>query len=229
MNITFSKLALKVAIVSSLLAGGVVFSSSAKAISLWHDVLPSLVTLQPQNSLVVATARAQGDKAQKMISNMGDKAVSFLSNSSLSQTQKEKEFRKLLTHHFDMSTIGRFALGKNWRSATASQKKEYQKLFKELIVRVYTGRFNEYKGEAFDVVSFRDSGKKDILVTSYIVPNSGSKVKIDWRVRNKGGKYKVIDVIIEGVSMSLTQRSDFSSVIQRGGGKLEALLEHLRK
>lgn len=229
MNITFYKLSLKVAIISSLLAGGIALSKPAQAISFGHDVLPSLVIMQSQNVLVATTVRAQGDKAQKMISNMGDKAVSFLSNSSLSQAQKEKEFRKLLIHYFDMPTIGRFALGKNWRSATSAQKKEYQKLFQALIVRVYAGRFNDYKGEAFNVNSFRDSGKKDVLVTSYIVPKSGSKVKVDWRVRNKGGKYKVIDVIIEGVSMSLTQRSDFSSVIQRGGGKLEALLEHLRK
>ena len=79
------------------------------------------------------------------------------------------------------------------------------------------------------VSGFRDDGKKDILVNSYIVPKGGSKVKVDWRVREKNGKMKIIDVIIEGVSMSLTQRSDFSSVIQRGGGKIEVLLEHLRK
>jgi len=54
-------------------------------------------------------------------------------------------------------------------------------------------------------------------------------VKVDWRVRNSNGTLQIIDVVIEGVSMSLTQRSDFSSVIQRGGGNVEALLEHLRK
>ena len=66
-------------------------------------------------------------------------------------------------------------------------------------------------------------------MNSSIIPNGGSKIKVDWRVREKNGQMKVIDVVIEGVSMALTQRSDFSSVIQRGGGKIDVLLEHLRK
>ena len=98
-----------------------------------------------------------------------------------------------------------------------------------MIVSLYSSRFGAYNGEKFDVSGFRGDGKKDILVTSFIVPDDGSKVKVDWRIREKNGQMKIIDVIIEGVSMSLTQRSDFSSVIQRGGGKVEALLKHLRK
>ena len=181
-----------------------------------------------QDKYTYKAAAVEGEAAQKFISQMGDKAISFLSNDALTQTQKESEFRKLINQHFDMSTIGRFALGKNWKNATKQQQAEYQRLFNDLVVKVYAGRFNEYKGEGFDVGSFQNSGKKDILVTSYIVPNNGSKVQVDWRVRNKNGQYKIIDVIIEGVSMSLTQRSDFSSIIQRGGGDIEVLLSHLR-
>ena len=58
---------------------------------------------------------------------------------------------------------------------------------------------------------------------------SGSDVSVDWRVRERGGSMKILDVIVEGVSMSVTQRSDFSSVIQRGGGNVDVLLDHLRK
>lgn len=175
------------------------------------------------------SAQTDGVKAKQTIEKMGQEAISFLSNASLSQSQKEEEFRKLLNRNFDMDTIGRFALGRNWKVANKAQKNEYLRLFEDLVVRVYASRFNDYKGEDFNVVSYKDTGKKDVTVTSYIVPNSGSKVQVDWRVRNKNGRYKVIDVVIEGVSMSLTQRSDFSSVIQRGGGNVEVLLAHLRK
>ena len=177
---------------------------------------------------VVAT-QTEGQKAEAFINSMGDRALGFLSNSNLSKAQKQKEFKKLLNASFDMKTIGRFALGRNWRSATPVQQKEYLQLFENMIVDVYSSRFGEYKGEKFKVNGHRNDGKKDILVNSFIVPNGGSQVKVDWRVRDFNGTLKVIDVIIEGVSMSLTQRSDFSSVIQRGGGKVEVLLEHLRK
>lgn len=182
--------------------------------------------------LCVSSHMAMADdnaKAKSFIDKMGSDAISFLDDKSISQSQKQDKFRVLLNQNFDMNTIGRFALGKNWRSASESQQKEYLNLFEDMVVRVYSSRFNDYNGQNFKVASARDIGKSDILVTSYIVPPSGSKVQVDWRVRNKNGSYKVIDVIIEGVSMSLTQRSDFSNVIQRGGGNIEVLLNHLRK
>ncbi len=187
---------------------------------------PSLSTPMMMHNVATQT---EGEKAEKFINSMGESAVGFLSDPSLSKSQKQKEFKQLLNASFDMKTIGRFALGRNWRSATPPEQKEYLQLFENMIVNVYSGRFGEYQGEKFNVDGHRADGKKDILVNSFIVPNSGSKVKVDWRVRNTNGSMKVIDVIIEGVSMSLTQRSDFSSVIQRGGGKVEVLLEHLRK
>ena len=180
-------------------------------------------------SVKEVSANAQGEGAQKFISKMGDDAINFLEDSGLSQAQKEKRFRQMLQTKFDLPTIGRFALGKNWKNATSAQKTEYQKLFENLVVRVYSARFGEYNGQGFEVTSYKDVGKKDISVTSYITPDNGAKVRVDWRVRHKDGQYKIIDVVIEGVSMSLTQRSDFASVIQRGGGDIEVLLAHLRK
>lgn len=184
----------------------------------------------PARSAVIEVSGAKVDAgAQAFISNMAEKAISFLGNGSYSQTQKEGEFRKLLKNSFDMKTIGRFALGRYWGTATPQQQQEYMKLFEEMVVDVYAARFNEYQGQKLEVSGARPDGDKDTLVTSYIVaPTGGDKFKVDWRVRNKGGSYKVVDVIIEGVSMSLTQRSDFASVIQRGGGDMQALLVHLR-
>lgn len=188
------------------------------------------VTDNTQHGVVqVVSGEQAGKGARDFIDKMGKQAISFLGNEVYSQTQKEQEFRTLLKSSFDMKTIGRFALGRYWASATPAQQKEYLNLFEDMVVDVYAARFTEYKGQALDVASFRPNGEKDTLVTSYIVdPNGSGKFQVDWRVRNKGGTYKIVDVIIEGVSMSLTQRSDFSSVIQRGGGDIQALLDHLR-
>ena len=175
-------------------------------------------------------ATATGQQAQKFIEELGDTAISFLASGNLSDNQRISEFDKLLNKDFDMKTIARFAMGRYWRSASEAQKSEYLKLFPEMVIDVYASRFGEYNGETFEVVSHRVDGKSDFLVNSVVKGLSGgAPLKIDWRVRNKDGRMKVIDVIVEGVSMSLTQRSDFASVIQRGGGDVEALLKHLRK
>jgi len=167
--------------------------------------------------------------AQSFIEGIASSGISFLSDESLSDEQRASAFRKLLHESFDMKTIGRFALGRYWRTSTEKERREYLKLFEEMVVDVYSRRFSDYDGHRLEVTKARPTGKSDAIVVSYIVPESGPKVTVEWRVRYKRGKYKVVDIIVEKVSMSLTQRSDFASVIQRGGGQVEVLLAHLRE
>lgn len=202
------------------------FMPDARADRISEHVLSSAMI----QNISAAQANDQiGQGAQKFIDAMGQRAIGFLGNNSLSISQKQSEFRKLLRSSFDMKTIGRFALGRNWNVATPDQQREYQMLFEDMVVDVYSNRFNDYKGQKFDVQAFRRDGEKDTMVTSYIVPDAGEKIQVDWRVRYKDSTYKIVDVIIEGVSMSVTQRSDFASVIQRGGGSIQVLLSHLRE
>jgi len=169
------------------------------------------------------------DNSQDFIKDIAERGIGFMANQELSKEAREKEFRKMLEESFDMKTIGRFALGKYWRIATKEQKKEYLDLFENMIVNVYSRRFGDYNGENFEVISSRAQGTADAIVASQIIPGSGATISVDWRVRKKNQQFVVIDIIVAGVSMALTQRSDFSAVIQRGGGKIDVLLEHLRK
>lgn len=202
----------------------------AVAIPQAHAEMGSAGTPAEPRLLVDAADKAKMESgARDFVDQMGKKAISFLGNAEYSQDEKEAEFRRLLRNSFDMKTIGRFALGRYWSVATPEQQKEYLKLFENMVVDVYAARFNEYKGQTLDMAGARPDGEKDTVVTSYIVAPGGSqKIQVDWRVRKRDSEYKIVDVIIEGVSMSLTQRSDYASVIQRGGGDVVALLEHLR-
>lgn len=186
----------------------------------------SLVRAEKLDNSASVSAKT-GEGAQDFIARMGDRAIAFLADPDLSQDQKKAAFQKLLDASFDMETIGRFALGRYWRTTSPKQKKAYQELFRKMVVEVYSSRFSDYKGHAFEVRSFRPDGKADILVTSFIVPKGDTPIQVDWRVRYKNGKYLIVDVIVEGVSMSLTQRSDFSAVIQKGGGDVQVLIDHL--
>ncbi len=200
--------------------------SSVHAPSYIYDGLVPIAGKNP----VSEDSQSQVTKgAENFIDSMGKRAIGFLGSSSMSKEQKASEFRKLLKDSFDLTTIGRFSLGRYWNAATDSQKREYQSLFENLVVDVYSARFDEYQGQALEIRSSRPEGTKDTIVKSFIVDKNGTEFSVDWRVRYKDGRYKIIDVIIEGVSMSLTQRSDFSSVIQRGGGNVDVLIAHLRR
>jgi phospholipid transport system substrate-binding protein len=219
MKTGFSKLTLACATVAVLASSGVALAADIR------------VGGNGTNAIAV-NAPAQdnaAEGAQNFISSMGDRGINFLGNQSMSIESKKAEFRSLLNESFDMNTIGRFALGTYWKSATPAQQQEYLKLFNTMIVKVYSKRFSDYKGQKFVVKSSRKENDKDYIVTSFIVPGDGPQVRVDWRVRNKGGSYRVVDIIVEGVSMSQTQRADFASVINRGGGKVDVLLNHLRQ
>lgn len=166
--------------------------------------------------------------AKGFIDSMGQQALNFLADAKLGQTGKEQAFRKLLESSFDMNTIGRFALGQYWRQMTPAQQKEYLSLFRDHVVRVYSARFNDYKGQTFNTTGVRADNDTDSIVSSEIQQPQGEPVQVEWRVRYKGDRYQIVDVIVEGVSMTMTQRSDFSAVIQRGGGNVSVILDQLK-
>lgn len=166
--------------------------------------------------------------AEKFIGDMATRALKFLSDPSMGQDQKISSFRNLLNDSFDLETIGRFVLGRYWKTSSDKQRQEYIGLFRKMVVEVYAKRFGDYKGQKFETRGARADGDKDTLVSSHIIPGNGPEVQVDWRVRYKNGQYKIVDVIVEGVSMSVTQRSDFAAVIQRGGGDVSVLLAYLR-
>lgn len=178
---------------------------------------------------VVAPAQAADDlgAAKLQVTSLADKAITTISNDSLNDAQRKAQFTSLLKSNFDVPTIGKFALGRYYRQATPAQQTEYMKLFSGMVVNVYNNRFKEYSGQTVQIGNARKDDKSgDIVVASTInQPSGGAPVPVDWRIRNG----KIIDVIVTGVSMSVTQRDDFAGVIQKGGGKVEALLAYLRQ
>ena len=189
--------------------------------------LASSAAMQPSNFHLAASEDPLQIRAEKFIDEMANEAIGFLGNGALSDSQKTSRFKRLLKSKYDMPTIGRFALGRYWRVATDAEKKEYQKLFEKMVVDVYSRRFGEYEGQTLEVRSSRKDSERDVTVQSFIAADSGPEIQVDWRVRKKAGRYRVIDVVVAGVSMALTQRSEFASVIQRGGGDVAVLIDHL--
>lgn len=204
-------------------------------------IFMAIAALAMAFGMSVAPASAKDDKAHSkevlqgasnFIQNLGDRAIDILENEDLSSEEINDRFRDLLNDSFDMSTIGRFVLGRYWRQASDEQQEEYQDLFRKMVEEVYLSRFEDYSGQKFDVMGPRaDGAGRDIIINSKLIPPEGdaSEVLIDWRVRYKNSRYQIVDVIVEGVSMSMTKRQDFSAVIQRGGGKIDALLTELEK
>jgi phospholipid transport system substrate-binding protein len=181
--------------------------------------------------LLVAAApvrAADPAQAQSFIEGLGQRAVEILNEPDLDADRAVAQFRTLFRESFDIPTIGRFVLGRYWRTASREQQQEYLELFENMVVETYARRFTEYSGETFRVLGSRGEGEGDTMVQSQIVRPAGPPIQVAWRVRERNGQFRIIDVSIEGVSMAVTQRNEFGAVIQRNGGRIEPLLETLR-
>jgi len=187
-------------------------------------------------ALVVAgpvTARSgdPADDARRFIEGLADKAIAALTVEDMSRDERITRFRSLLTDHFAVDTIGRWVLGRRWRRATNAERDEYLKLFEDLIVFTYVDRFTQYSGEQLSVTKtlFSDESKDALAFSEISRPTGGEPIEVAWRVRIHKGDMKIVDVIVEGVSMGQTQRSEFGSVIRRNGGRVSSLIDELRR
>jgi phospholipid transport system substrate-binding protein len=178
-----------------------------------------------------AGARADdASAARDFIESLADKAIAALTVMDISRQERFRRFRVLLNDHFAVKTIGQWVLGRYWRRATKSEQEKYLTLFEDLIVDTYADRFRRYSGEALAVTDAVSKGKKDTIVSSLITrPDGGPPIHVDWRVRQVGQFKRVVDVIVEGVSMGQTQRSEFASVIRTNGAGIQGLIDELRK
>jgi phospholipid transport system substrate-binding protein len=168
------------------------------------------------NGIASATA-ASGPS--DFITGLVNAALSALANKQLTQDDRAREFHNLLDKDFDMPRISRFVLGRYWKEASEQERQQFLSLFEEYVVRSYAQRFSDYSGETVKVTGQRPEGETTTLVQSEVIQTNGAPpAKVDWRVRKDDAGFKIVDVDVEGVSMVLTQREQFSSVIERAGG-----------
>ena len=175
-------------------------------------------------------ADAVEDGSRQFIQVMADQVIQSLTANGLTQAERVKRFRVLFNDSFAVKSIGRFILGRYWRKANDDEKKEYLSLFEDLMVISYADRFGGYAGEALKLKNARIENKTTVTVFSEVKRPGGAKpIHVDWRVGTNGTIYKVLDVVVEGVSMSSTMRSDFRSIIRQKNGKISGLIDELKK
>ncbi len=180
----------------------------------------------------MGVARADANGARGFVQDVGDRTVATLRRAGSTDAQRLNELVDLLNTATDLDLVGRLVLGQYWRSATEAQRAEYTKLFKELVVKSMADRLNTYGGETFEITAAKPVDERDTVVSTKIFrPASGSQpIAVDWRVRSLDGRYSIIDIVAEGVSMVVTQRSEVGSVVSQKGmdGLIETMRERLR-
>lgn len=172
-----------------------------------------------------AVARVEAGQAKRFIADLGAQAINVLRADGHTIEQREAIFRDMLMRKFSMPFIGRFVLGPYWQSATIDQQEEYLALFSEFVLRNYASMLGGYAGETFEVLNAAEAGKSDMIVSSRVSGGGREPLGVDWRLRMIDDQPQIIDVSVGGISMSITQREEYSALVQRNGmaGLIEAL------
>jgi phospholipid transport system substrate-binding protein len=171
---------------------------------------------------------ATEDPAGLFIAGLANETIDTLSNESLSLPEREQALGRVFDRGFDVPTIGRFVVGRHWRTASKAQRKEYVGVFRDFIVKIYSRRFGSFSGERLEVTGVRAEDDRVSVVTSKLASRGSRPTRIVWRVRRNSDKFRVVDVNVEGVSMLITQRDEFLSVIRRKGNGIAGLIVILR-
>lgn len=143
--------------------------------------------------------------------------VNFIGNAIVKLDDKEKLIN-LMEESIDFKWVSRYVLGNKYRNFTEQQRSNFTKLYKEFLINAYGPKFDNYKAKSFKIDDIEEK-KRYNLVKSTLEINDGSKVSFAFRIKkNKiDNKFKIIDVIVEKVSLITTQKSEFSSAITQNG------------
>ena len=175
-----------------------------------------------------ATARrapAATETPTAVIQQTTDAVLAVLANKSLSVAQKRQQIEQIVYAHFDFETLSRLVLARNWRRLSPEQQHEFVEQFKKHLSLTYGKNVETYDNERATITGDHADPGGDWTVKTKILRPGAADIDVAYRLRKEGGEWKVIDVIIEGVSLVANYRSQFQDIVSsQGPAKLIELL-----
>jgi phospholipid transport system substrate-binding protein len=165
---------------------------------------------------------ALAQDAAAVVRNGANRILEVL-KAGASDADRRATLSQVMRQSFDLPAVGRNVLGRHWSAATPAQQQAFLAAFEKTEVKAYAERFKAYSGQTFDVGKVSANGPSQMVESRITQPNASQPIRVTWEVQHG----KIVDVIIEGVSMAATRRSDFNAYIQRNG--IDGLIKELER
>ena len=178
---------------------------------------------------VVTPAHAVDDPGASVILDFADTGIKDVLNAEIEPQEQLTRWNDLFVGFFDIPTISRFVAGRHWRRASNEDREAFVDVFRQYIVYTWYRRFDLYTGQTLEVLETAPDGENGVVVTTSMEAGGNQAFEIQWRLRNRDDGMKIVDIIVEGVSMALTYRQEYASVIKRTGGGIPGLTGELSK
>lgn len=174
-----------------------------------------------------ATIGRADQPPSQVVSTLADKAIIVLADKNTSPDQKRAQLEELAYNAMDFETLSKLVLARNWQKFSPEQQKQFEEEFKRHLSISYGKNIENYNNEKVQILGERSEAHGDVTVQSKILRGGGIQdVLVDYRLRQRNGQWKIIDVVVEGVSLVSNFRSQFQSIVSSGGpDRLLALLK----
>jgi phospholipid transport system substrate-binding protein len=189
----------------------------------------TLLSLSPRSVLVAASPVS----AKAVVQDLAKRAWELLHRTDLDQRHRLDQLTQLLTSATDVPLLSRLVLGRHWQALTEAQRMDYEQLFEAVVMRNLARRLDQYANgvegpldQHFQIQTTQPAGEEDVLVRTTVVTQQAENLTVDWRLRPRDDRPVIIDLIIEGASLLVSQRSEFAAVIERSS--MDGLLTELR-
>jgi phospholipid transport system substrate-binding protein len=202
-----------------------------------HMPMPTRRTLLTA-SLATALALALGGPPGRARAQSAELATGFVEQAGKDLTAvinapgpiagKQAKMQDIVDRVIDVDSVARFCLGRFWRTASAEQQLQYLALFHQVLMKNITGKLGEFQGVTF-VVGRTVARDGEFSVATVVTRPGSAPANVEWVVSTASGAPRIIDVVAEGTSLRLTQRSDYASYIARNGNSVQALLDAMRQ
>ena len=167
-------------------------------------------------------------ESKVFVENLGKQVVEEVSNSSISDATRHENFKRLYLSTFDNYYISRFVLGRYWKTLDKNLQTQFVKSFNKYIVATYAPKFKGWEGTFKATDSLLENNYYNVKMD--IVNKDGPTLKMMWKMYlNNNGEFKILDVNIDGVSMLVTQRAEFLSVIKNNPNGVKGLITAMEK
>lgn len=172
----------------------------------------------------VLAQAAQAADPERFVASLAERAFEILR--TMQGSERERALSDLLDRGVDLRQLARLVLGRHWAQASEAQRAEYVELFRAYALQGLTSALANYTGrERLALGGSRPASEQDVLVSTELAPEGRPPNRIEWRVRT-GERPVVVDVVVEGVSLLITNRSEVDSIVGRGG--IDGLLSEMR-
>ena len=166
--------------------------------------------------------------AKALIEQTVAQVLGVLRDESRTAAQRRLELEKIAHSRFDFRTMARLVLARNWKKLDSAKRDEFVDQFTTYLSNDYGSRIDRYQQEEVKVMGEQPKPRGDVEVRTKIIGGESNGALVDYRMRKgKDGSWRIIDVVIEGISLVANFRDQFREVIARGGP--EALLQKLKE